>query len=1062
MVRKILLSLVVVLGAVLSGFAQNKQVSGSVSDAAGSPIYGATIVVVENHTGTTSGADGSFAISVPVNGTIEVSYIGYETQTLTVANRNRLDVVLNEDATSLDDVVVVAYGVAKKESLTGSISVVGSEEIAKRIGTSVTGALEGASPGVQVNSTYGEPGSSPTIRIRGFTSVNGSNTPLFIVDGVAFSGNVAEINPADIESMSVLKDAASAALYGNRAANGVVLITTKKGSTQKPQISVSVNKGVYNRGIAEYERMGANEWMETAWTAMKNYGMNNSALGYDAATAAAYATENLISTYVQRNIYDAADAALFDADGNLTANMLSGYDDLNWFDAVEQQGQRSEYSVSGSTSTDKLSVFSSVGYLNEEGYIVGTEYERFTGRVNTTYKANDWFETGINLSGTRATQNYNSSAYSSYYANPFYVARTMAPVYPVYLHEADGSYLLDSDGNKQYDTTSPYLSNRNIAYELREDIEEQNRNVFNTQAYATIKLPMNFAFTIKGDMTNSTTNYTKYDNPNIGDGAASGGRLTNYAYQYQDYTAQQLLTWNSTINDVHNVDVLLGHENYSWDRSYTYGMNTGMSVAGNLVMGNFTTNSYYAGQDDAYRTESYLARARYNYDSRYFLEASFRRDGSSRFSPDNRWGNFFSVGASWNMKREAFLENVDWVDFLKFRTAYGEVGNDQGVGYYAYMATYDIDKNGGDTAYVKYTLDAADIKWETTRTFDVGFEGTLFDRVNFELGYFDKRSSDLLFDVNLPLSAGSYHYSDGANLTQTQNIGEVSNRGVEFSINADIVRNQDWNWNVGFDATFLKNKIITLPNGEDILSGIRNYSEGHSIYEFYTYHFEGVDQMTGRSLYTLDAEKRDAADSAGEMVTINGVDYTTQTTYASKDWAGSALPDVYGSFSSALRYKSFMLNVLFTYSLGGYTYDSSYQTLMSTNSMSNGSAYHSDLAQSWSAAPEGMTDESSNRLSANGIPAVDFYNSADNNATSDRWLVSSSYLVCKNIALSYNLPKSFSEKLSLSNISVSAGVENLFTLTARQGLNPQYSYSGGMDDTYVTSRVYNVGLKINF
>ncbi|MFR9534803.1 MAG: SusC/RagA family TonB-linked outer membrane protein [Rikenellaceae bacterium] len=1064
MVRKLLLSLTAVFGILLVGggdiLAQNRQISGSVSTTDGSPIAGATVMVVDSHAGTTTGSDGSFRISAPGNGTLEVSYIGYESQEVAVAGKTHINITLEESSTSLDDVVVVAYGTAKKESVTGSISVVGSESIEKRITTSVTGALEGAAPGVQVNNTYGEPGSSPSIRIRGFGSVNGTNAPLYVLDGVPFSGNISEINPADIASISILKDAASSALYGNRAANGVVLITTKKGSSQKPQIQASVNFGTYNRGIAEYDRMGTDEWMETAWIAMKNYGMNSS-LGYDEATAAAYATENIISGYAQRNIYDAADNALFDSNGNLTASVLEGYDDLDWQDNIIRSGIRQEYSVSGSASSDKYSIFSSVGYLNEQGYVVGTLYERYTARINSTYKVNKWLETGINLSGASTSQNYNSSAYSSYYSNPFYMTRYMAPIYPLYLHNEDGSYLLDEYGEKQFDTTSSYLSNRNIAYELREDYELAKTTNLNTQAFATVTLPAGFSFTVKGDLTNRTYGKTSYDNPDIGDGAASGGRLTNYSYDYTYYTAQQLLNWNKTF-DLHNIEALVGHENYSWERSYTYGMNTGMSVEGNYTMGNFTTNSYYSGSDDAYRTESYLARARYNYDSRYFLEASFRRDGSSRFAAANRWGNFYSVGASWNMKAEDFLKDVSWVDYLKFRTAWGEVGNDAGVGYYAYMALYDLETNGGDTAFVKYSLDASDIQWETTQTFDIGFEGRLFDRVDIQLGYFDKRSKDLLFDVNLPLSAGSNHYSSSPNLTQTQNIGSVSNRGVELSINANVMKKKDFSWNVGFDATFLKNKIVTLPDGEDILDGLYNYSEGHSIYEFYTYHFEGVDQMTGRSLYTLDPEQAETAEAAGYVVNVNGVDYVNNTTYALKDWAGTALPTVYGSFSTDLHYKNVGMNLLFTYSLGGYTYDSAYKSLMSTNSMSSGSAYHVDLANSWNGIPDGMTETSADRIDADGIPAVDFANSSDNNAASDRWLVSSSYLVLKNLNFYYTLPSSLAQKIDVSSVSITAGVENLFTLTARQGLNPQYSFDGDSDATYVTARVYSLGLKINF
>ena len=989
-------------------------------------------------------------------------------QTQEVLIKPNVKVFMKADAEMLDEVIVVAYGTAKKESLTGSISVVDSKKIEKRITTSVTGALEGSAPGVQVNNTYGEPGKAPSIRIRGFgTLVSGASDPLFIVDGVPFDGNIAELNSNDIESMSILKDAASAALYGNRAANGVVLITTKSGrGSDKPSITLQINQGIYNRGISEYERLGADQWMEASWKAMKNYAMTGS-LGLGESDAAAYATKNIITGYARRNIYDAADDALFDANGNLIANKLSGYDDLDWAKDIERNGYRQEYNLSASSSGDKLSVYSSVGYLNEKGYVIASGYERFSGRVNSTYTPNKWIKAGLNLSGSTTKRDYNDNATGEYYANPFYITRYMAPVYPLFMHNADGSYALDELGNKQYDVTSSYLSNRNIAYELRNNKEESRRNVLGGQAFVTVNLPYDFSVTVKGDLNNSTSNNTKYDNPKIGDGATNNGRLTSYAYQYTNYTMQQLINWKHSYKNMHNVDVMLGHENYSWERKYTSGMNTGMAVDGNLTMGNFLTNSFFNGSDDEYKTESYLARARYNYDERYFAEASFRRDGSSRFHPDNRWGNFFSVGASWNIKREAFMQDIDWIDHLKFRASYGEVGNDAGVNYYGYMALYTIDKNGGEAALLKKSLSAPDIKWETTQTLDFALEGRLFDRLNFQIGYFDKRSKDLLFEVRLPLSAGSYPWVDtdnGApmNLTQYKNIGTVSNRGVEIALDADAINTRDWKWNIGLDATFLKNKVVKLPDGKDILRGMQNYSEGHSIYEFYTYHFAGVDQMTGQSLYTIDPEKKEDAAANNALTTIDGTDYTTITTYGKRDWAGSALPKVYGSIHSAVSWKDLSLNILFTYGLGGKVYDGSYHSLMSTSAISPGSALHKDALKSWDGVPEGMTETSANRIDPNGVPALDFNRSTDNNATSDRWLTSASYLVFKNLNLSYSLPKSWMNRWGISGLALTAGIENLFTVTARKGLNPQFSFNGTSDDTYVTARVYNLGLTVKF
>lgn len=1038
------------------------QVSGTVVDENGDPIVGAAVRVAGTRTGTVTDINGRFSVAAPANAQISVTYLGMQSQQL--KGRGNMRITLSPDDQTLDDVVVVAYGTAKRQSITGSVTAIDAKDIEKHVSTNALEALEGSAPGIQVNSSYGEPGAEPEIRIRGIGTINGNNDPLIVVDGTIYNGNIGDLNPADIASMSVLKDAASAALYGNRAAAGVVIITTKTGGGQaKPGVTLNINQGWYSRGIAEYDRLGVKPWMESYWKAMYNYAQTGS-LGYDAEQAAAYAGEHLMADVVQRNIFDKAGTELFDANGNLTANVLPGYGDLDWEDAIERTGSRQEYSLSGSHSTAKSSIYSSIGYTKENGYVKASDFERYTARVNADFTPSKWLKTGVNLHGTISKRNYNSTAYSSYFANPFYTARYMAPVYPVYLHNDDGSYLLDENGERQYDTKSPYLSNRNIAYELGADKNETRRNVIDGTAYATLNLPYGFSLTVKGNMNHRTQNRTAYNNPNIGDGATNNGRLTQYAYEYDDYTLQQFVNWGHDYGQ-HHIDVMAGHENVENKRRYNYGMNTNMAVEGLLVLNNFLTNSYLSGYDTEDKTESYMARARYNFDERYFLDASWRRDGSSRFHPDNRWGNFFSFGANWNAKKESFLKDVSWVNDLRLRASYGEVGNNGGVDYYGYQALYYIDKNGGASALMKQSLAANDIKWETAQTIDVAVEGRLFDRLNFSVGYYNRRNKDLLFAVRLPLSAGAYSYNDETyNMTINRNIGTIRNHGLEIAADVDIIKSHGLLWNVGMDATFNANKIIKLPDGDNIRTGMYNYTEGRSLYDFYTYHFEGVDQMTGRSLYTIDPEQKEAAAQAGELVTINGDDYTTSTTYGLRDFHGHADPTVYGSFHTNASWKGLSLSVLFTYSLGGKTYDGSYQELMSTGSMTNGAALHKDALKSWNGVPEGMTETSPNRIAKDGTPALDFNLSTYNNATSDRWLTNGSYLILKNLSLSYQLPKQWLAVLdgAVSGVGVKVSAENLFTLTGRKGMNPQYNFMGGYDDTYVTARVFNIGLSVNF
>lgn len=1046
-------------------------VSGTVIDENGDPVIGAAVRVQGTKTGTVTDTDGHFSIVAPANSKLDISYIGMKNQTVKAGQG--IKVTMIADNRTLDDVVVVAYGTAKRQSITGAVTAIDAKDIEKHVSTNALQALEGSAPGIQVNSSYGEPGSEPQIRIRGIGTINGSNDPLYVVDGTIYNGNISDLNPNDIASMSVLKDAASAALYGNRAAGGVIIITTKSGKgNEKLNLTLNVNQGWSSRGISEYDRLSAKPWMESYWQALK-HSMMSGAKNMSESNAAAYASSHVIRDVVQRNIFDADDDKLFDANGNITANVRSGYDDLDWEDNIQRTGSRQDYGLSGSYSTSKASVFSSVGYTKENGYVLAADYKRYTARLNADYTPNKWVRTGVNLAGSISKRHGNEQAYGSYYANPFYVARMMAPVYPLFLHNNDGSYAFDANGNKQYDTTSGYLANRNIAYELRNDVNEYRRNTIDATAYFTLNLPYDFSLTARGNMNNRTNNRMQYNNPNIGDGATNNGRLTQYDYEYEDYTMQEFLNWTHEYGK-HHVDAMLGHENNSSKMRLSNGMNTNAAADGILVMSNFLTNSYLNGYNSDYKTESYMARVRYNYDEKYFFDASWRRDGSSRFSPDNRWGDFFSFGGNWNVKKEDFMENIDWVNDLRFRASYGEVGNDAGVGLYAYQSLYYIDKNGGNAAFLKQSLAAPDIKWETAQTIDVALEGRLFDRLNFTVGYFNRRNKDLLFPVRLPYSAGAFSYNDqSSNLTVYKNIGTIRNQGLELSADVDILKSRGFRWNAGLDATFNGNKIIKLPGGNKILSGMQNYAEGRSIYDFYTYHFVGVDQMTGNSLYTLDTSKKDAAKNAGELVTINGTDYTTDTTYGLRDYHDHADPTVYGSFHTNFSWKGLSLSMLFTYSLGGKIYDGIYADLMSVPSATNGAALHGDVANAWTAAPAGMTESSSDRIDPNGVPRLDFNRDTQLNATSDRWLTNASYLVFKNLSLTYDLPKNWLNCFAgaIDGVQVKFSAENLFTLSARKGLNPQYLNTnlgnnseniGSVQTTYVTSRVFNIGLAVNF
>lgn len=1055
------------------------QIKGLVVDENGEPIIGATIQVKGAPSiGTVTDIDGAFTLSSPSTGHLVVSYVGMKTEEVRISENMRI--VLHSDSEILDEVLVVAYGTARKSSITGAISTVDVGDIEKRPVSSVSSVLEGTGTGIQVNSTYGQPGEDATIRIRGFGSVTGSNSPLYVLDGVPFGGNISDLNANDIESISVLKDATSAALYGNRASNGVILITTKKGKSDQVRIRMSTNQGVYTRGMKEYKRVGPDDFMEMMWKSYRNQLVSG---GEPIETANAKASSTLISDVLLYNIYNKEDKALFDSNGKLVADaeILPGYaGDLDWYKPLERQGIRQEYNFSGESSSDKSNYYFSVGYLKEDGYIKNSDFDRLTARANINLSPKKWFRTGLSVAGSHQNTSYTNGNSTGSFTNPFMFARNIAPIYPVHLHDMKtGEFILDENGNKQYDGGSEYgrpqYISRHVVWETELDKDKTIRNTLNSGLYSDFKFLDNFTFTLRGDLNVRNSENRTYNNAIIGDGAGNEGRTKRIIYRYKNYTFQQQLNWNNAF-DKHFVDVLVGHENYSYKYNYLYGYKTNQIFAGKDEMQNFTQITNLYDYQHNYRTESYLGRIRYNYDDKYHAETSFRRDGSSRFHPDNRWGNFWSLGGNWVVTNEAFMEDVSWLDMLKLRASYGEVGNDASVGYYGHLALYTMAQNANKGAAYKSQNEAKDIKWESAASFSVAAEASLFKKVDLTLEYFDKRTNDLLFDVYLPLSAGGTS-TGSAEATITKNLGAVSNKGFEFDVNYLIIKNKDFKWSASLNATFLKNKILTLPEQnreKGIISGTKKYMEGHGIYDFWLYQFVGVDQMTGNSLYLpnledyfigIEGDGVEQLDGKNRIpdefvVRIGDELYTRNTSYGKKDWSGSVIPDVYGGFSTSFEWKKFTLSALATYALGGKTLDYSYQNLMSMSGTPY--ALHADVVNSWDGVPAGITENSPNRIDPKGIPVIDASRSSYNNATSTRFLTSGSYLVLKNISASYALPKRLVKKIDFQNINITGSIENLITFTKRQGMNPQQSFSGTSDNVMVTPRIYTIGLNIQF
>ena len=1085
-------------------------------DEDGQPLPGVSIFVKGTTVGAVTDLDGNYVISgVPSNAQLlVVSYIGMRTQEVPVAPV--VNVVLTADSEALDEAVVtIAYGAAKRSTLTGAISSVSAEKIVNRPTSSVTSALEGSVSGIQVNSTYGSPGDDPTIRIRGIGTINGSASPLYVLDGVPFSGNISDLNPADIESMTVLKDAASAALYGNRASNGVILITTKKGQQGRLTLSLDIKQGAYTRGIKEYETTNPQEFMEASWQNLYRSLVTASTNPMTPEAAAAYANSKLVEDRLGINIFNVPDDQLFVGTSgkfNPDASILAPYaEDLDWYKLAIRNGYRQEYNLNASGATDKSDYYFSVGYLNENGYVTDSGFQRLTGRASVNVRPVKWFKTGLNLSGSHQNYMNTNGDSSGSYTNAFMYCRQIAPIYPVHTHDINtGEYILDADGNKMYDSgqyvdangvvqsTRTQYPDRHVIWENELNSDKTVRNTLQGTLYADIYFLKDFTFTVTGDINVRNNENFTYNSAVIGDGKGSMGRGKRVDYRYKRWNFQQQLRWSHQFGQ-HSVSALLGHENYYYNYDYIYLYKTNEVFPGSSNLSNFTVNTSMDGYQNNERTESFLGRVRYNYMDKYNVEASFRRDGSSHFARAARWGNFWSIGANWMISKEPFMQNVTWVNSLKLRADFGQVGNDAGSGYYGYMALYEQEQHANLGSFYISNLPNEDLKWETGESWGIGIESRLFNRWNLNVEYFNRVNKDLLFNVPLPLSAGGTTRSGSPTASVLKNIGSIANYGVEIETDVDIVRNRNFHLNVGANATFLRNKVLSLPdevktNKGGFISGNKKIMEGHDRYAYYMYTFKGVDQMTGRSVYKfndedyfipeLDATGAPAKDAqgnyiplygklvneegkansmveAGNYVIINDTPYALNTAYALKEWQGSSIPKVFGGFNINAGFKGLTLNAVFTYSLGAKTYDGVYANLISAGSTTPHN-YHKDIMKSWMGVPEGMTETSPNRIDPNGIPEINSVNSNYNDDTSSRWLVSSNYLILKNLSLSYQLPKKWAQAISMQGIGISAACENLFTLTARQGMNPQQAYDGSQSNYLVTPRVYTLALNFRF
>lgn len=1026
----------------LSVMQQQRTIKGRVFDADDrTPLQGVTIKAKGTQTvGAITNEQGVFSIQLKANEKVLVfSYIGYANKEQTLSNATNYEVLMTRDTKQLDE-VVVAFGTSTKAELTNSVTKISAKDIEQRPISNLTSAIVGASPGVQTTAGSGQPGEGPDIRIRGFGSITGDNAPLYVLDGAPYEGVLSNINPEDIDNISILKDASATALYGARAANGVILITTKKGnSSGNTNITVKLTQAFSNRGLPNYETLNAYEYFPIVWEALRNTALGTSTNPADSLAAANSATNNIIG-YVGWNPFNVANDEIVLNNGKLNPYARLLYpDDLSFGEELQRIGLRTDMSVSLSGGSAKTDHYLSVNYLDENGYVKGSDFKRFSGRIRLNSTPREWLKFGLNIFGnyTKSDQANESSGINE---NPFYVDLILAPIYPVYKHHpVTGAYLLDANGNKQFDPGDyrPLFTGRNVVYETIHNENQQTRNSFNGVANVEAKFLKHFKFS--SNLSFNLGNYRSiaYDNSVMGDAIGAGRTIrVNSTSTYLNFN--QLLNWSRSFNR-HKFTVLLGHENYRSYYDYFTGAKRMEGIEGLSVLDNMSTTTSLSSYDRVYSTEGYFSKFDYSYRAKYVFSASFRYDGSSRFHPDYRWGKFWSVSGAYNIDREKFFK-VKWIDRLKIRGSYGEVGNDRTGTYFSYMDLYDLNRNNGnEPGMTFYQLGNDSLRWETNYNADIAIEiSTLKNRLGATIEFFRRQSKNLLFDINMPLTSGV--------LTRDDNFGSMRNEGIELQLNGVPIKKKAFKWDVDINVTTLKNKIISLPNSYlGRQNGTKRYDVGRSRYDYYLYDFVMINPATGANLY----RPADKSLTTGRVI-INGDTLTAGTANAAYHFAGSAIPDFFGSINNAFTYKNWSLQLRFIYQIGGYTYDNDYQSLMfrgSTTSTQNGRAMHKDMLTRWQKPGDVTT--------VNKVEVGTSYLSQ-----SDRWLISSNYLNLRTVALTYSLPKKMLSRLKLTNAKAYVNGENLFITSKRKGLDPTQTYTGSPSYTYAPSRIVSFGLNL--
>ncbi|WP_346315915.1 TonB-dependent receptor [Chitinophaga sp. YIM B06452] len=1037
--RKILCLFTCLFLIAVGANAQVKVISGKITDATGAQLPFVTVSIKGTSSGTISKQDGTYSLQVPPQGKVLVfSTIGMKVKEVEIGDKTEINVTLETGVNELEEFVAVAYGSQRKTAFTGSASTITAEPLQARPVASFDKALQGLATGITVQSASGQPGGSSTIRIRGASNF-ASSQPLFVLDGVAIAEGdytqasttaniLSTLDPKDIETITVLKDATAAGLYGSRAANGVVVITTKKGRAGRSNINFSANNGWSSIAVDRHAMMGGAEFYKYYWD---YYNTQNLAAGQNAATAATNANNSTINI-LKINPYNTAQP--LGAGGALNNGAKLLYD-TDWRDAVMNQGRTEDYAMNVSGGNEKTKFYFGGSYFNQKGIILASNFKRYSARVNLEHAVNSFIKAGVNTTLSYTDQNTPAGAGGA--ANPIRFSEIVSNVYPLYQLDANGNPVpaVSGDGYEYYYRT-PLVMDYNPVGLAKNNIYRAKtvRGIFSP--WVEVSFLKNFKFKTLGAVDYFDINETRFYNPEHGDGASVKGRTSRYRPRNLDLTLTNMLSYDRQFG-AHTVGVMVGQEalNFTYENSFMHG--TTFPFGGIYELEAAATPVQVSTTTTQKRMLSWFSRLNYSYADKYYVTGGVRRDGSSVFGSDKRYGVFWNVGGGWRVGREDFLAAQTWIDELKLKASYGTSGNDNSLGRYARLGLYKTGNNYNGLPGITYNqLENTELQWESNKVLDIGLEFAFLRRFRGEIGYFNRKSEDLLFDKPISYLTGFESISS--------NLASIRNTGFEAMVEATIFNTKDFNWTASVNYTKVNNKILSM-NVDSLVdpnASSKRLKIGKDRYQFYLREWAGVDPADGRPQWYQN-EMVNGQLTGKKVITK---DYNAATRYE----MGSSLPKFFGGFNNTFRYKDFDLSIYTFFSVGGKIYDNSYSQLMVAGN-TPGQQMSPDMHKAWKKAGD-VTD----------IPRFSPSNTDLGNSVSSRFLYDGTYARVKNINLGYQVPKSLLGRVGVANLRAYVSAENLFTWAKHKGVDPEMAIGGSADNDVPNVKTFTVGLNLGF